>query len=59
MSAIVVTATLLEAIRLATSLIGKLNAGEMTPEEAAAEWDGSSRKFNAAADRWDSTKAPG
>ncbi len=59
MSAIVVAATLLESIRLATTLIGKLNAGEMTPEEATAEWTKTSSGFTAAVDAWNATQAPG
>ncbi len=56
MSAVAVAATLLESIRLATTLIGKLNAGEMTPEEATAEWAKTSSNFNAAVDAWNATK---
>ena len=58
MNPVLVITTLLESIRLATSLISKLNAGEMTAEQVAAEWDRSSTNFNAAADRWESTRAP-
>ncbi len=59
MNAVVVTATLLESIRLATTLIGKMQAGDLTPEEASAEWTKTSSNFNAAVDAWNASQAPG
>ena len=57
MSAITVVLGLLEAIGLATTLIEKVSTGEMTPEEAAKEWDATSTRWESAVDSWERTEA--
>jgi len=51
-------AGLVEAITLATSLISKISKDEMTPAEAAAEWDKTSSRWSNAVSGWKSTPAP-
>lgn len=52
MSAVVIVASLLEAIKLATTLVEKLNKDEITPEEAEAEWKKTSSRWRGAVDSW-------
>jgi hypothetical protein len=42
----------------AMNTAGKLNAGEMTPEEVEAEWEALDKHLSTAWDRWDAAGQP-
>jgi len=46
---------LVEAAKLATTLIGQVQAGEITPEEAAARWQAQANQWNNAVVMWRAT----
>lgn len=50
---------LVQAAKFATTLAEQVGAGDMTPEEAQAKWKLQSSSWNAAADSWFATPAPG
>ena len=58
MSVTLVVAGLLEAIELAATLIQKVSAGTLTPEEAEAEWKRVSSGWSSAVDNWNRAEAP-
>ena len=46
---------LVEAAKLATTLIGQVQSGEITPEEAAARWQAQANQWNNAVTMWRAT----